>query len=552
MKISITNFRRIKSAEIDGSKKITLIAGRNGEGKTSSLQAIAAALAGVVIPIDKLKKNESGCLINTGASFSQVSVETPIGSATVKYPENSRATEGAPVQVSDIAAGIRSFVDLDDAKRIQYITGLMKCEPRREDLVETLEKIGVSIEVIDRIWQTVQAQGWDGAHKAGKEQGSKLKGAWEEITGDRYGEKKAETWIPREWESDLQTATAETLNAAVASERQWLEAAIADAALGAAELERLRTAAEAVPKLQQEISDLTETRTTLAGNESAISKSLGLLPPATQPTTCDCPHCKKPVSIVAGKLIAPTILPAEELAERAQVIADTNAQLIRVREEITRINTDISQKQITLQAAQKAAEQLKNYKPAASTSGDHKGVEDCRTRVKRAEDRLAAWTKWQQAAAKHRGIVKNQAVIDALAPDGLRLRLLKNALSEINKQLAAIAATTGWETVEIEQDMSISYGDYQYMLHSQSKQYRIRISLQLALSILDGSQVVLVDGADILDGPGRNGLFKALHSFPGSAIVGVTISKKDDVPPIDKMNGIAYWVENGIAEKIRG
>lgn len=552
MKISISNFRKIRTAELDASKKITLIAGRNGEGKTSTLQAIAAALAGTVIPIDSLKKNQSAQLINTGSAFAQVSCETPIGSASVKYPENSRSTDGVPPPVSDIAAEVRSFVDMTPAERVQYITGLMRCEPRREDLAECLGIIGINAETIDRIWQTIQSQGWDGAHKAAKESGSKLKGAWEEISGDRYGDKKAETWIPREWESDLQTLTEQQLREAVTVETQWLEAAISDAAVDAAELERLRKAADAVPGLQDSVTEYSETLSGLRKNHQDISAALEKLPAAVQPKTHACPHCNQPVAINGDTLSKPTLLTEDELQGRAAAIKSAQESLTGLQAEIARQSIELGQKQATLQAAQRAAKQLAEYKPSSASTGEHKGVEDCRARVKRARDRLAAWTKWQQAAAKHRAIVKNQSIINELAPDGLRQRLLKTALDEINKTLAGIAAATGWEPCEIEQDMSISLGDYQYILHSQSKQYRIRVSLQLAFSGIDGSQIVLIDGADILDGPGRNGLFRALSKSERSAIVGMTFSKQEDVPAIEKLDGAAYWVENGTAAKIRG
>jgi hypothetical protein len=32
----------------------------------------------------------------------------------------------------------------------------------------------------------------------------------------------------------------------------------------------------------------------------------------------------------------------------------------------------------------------------------------------------------------------------------------------------------------------------------------------------------------------------------------MTISKQDAIPAIDKIGGIAYWIENGTAQKIRG
>jgi hypothetical protein len=98
--------------------------------------------------------------------------------------------------------------------------------------------------------------------------------------------------------------------------------------------------------------------------------------------------------------------------------------------------------------------------------------------------------------------------------------------------------------------MSISYGDYQYILLSKSTQYRVRISLQAAFTMLDGSQILLIDGADILDSAGRNGLFKMLTGLQSMAVVAMTIDKQEKIPAIEKLGGCAYWIENGTAVKI--
>lgn len=559
MKLSISNFRRISSASISPAG-ITLLAGPNGSGKTSILQAIAAVTTGAVIPMDELKKNESGFLIHTGTGRGEIQMDSLTGTATVVYPAAIRATDGAPLEITRMAAGLDSFIDLSAQERVQYINQLMHSEPGKQEVEDILAKIGIQPAIIARLWQTIDAQGWDAAHKQAKESGSKLKGGWEEITGDRYGSEKAATWLPVEWETDLEAATEATLTAELAHERQWLEAAISDNAVNAAEIARLQKATENLPKLTEEYNDIKTQLDALFNNENDLRHALRDIPAATQQATVPCPHCKQPVIISGNKLLKPGTVSANDAAEQAEKIKSTEESLAAVKQEIVRVNTELGHKKAAVDAANKAAGMLAGLQagtknPAATAAPTaHGSVDDCRARVKRAENRLAAWAKRQNAASKHEAISKNQQIIDILAPSGLRQQRLKESLAIINTKLASIAAATGWLPVEIEDDMSISYGDYQYILLSKSTQYRVRVSLQAAFTMLDGSQILLIDGADILDSAGRNGLFKmltGLQSMAIMAIVAMTIDKQDKIPAIEKLGGCAYWIENGTATKAR-
>ena len=81
------------------------------------------------------------------------------------------------------------------------------------------------------MWQIIEAQGWDGAAKQAKEKGANLKGMWEQITGDRYGSKKAENYIPENWMPDLDGASDESLQADLTDARGVLEGCIASEAV---------------------------------------------------------------------------------------------------------------------------------------------------------------------------------------------------------------------------------------------------------------------------------------------------------------------------------
>jgi ABC-type molybdenum transport system ATPase subunit/photorepair protein PhrA len=93
-----------------------------------------------------------------------------------------------------------------------------------------------------------------------------------------------------------------------------------------------------------------------------------------------------------------------------------------------------------------------------------------------------------------------------------------------------------------------------YKLLSKSEQWRARVVMQIACSIIDSSSVVLIDEADILDGDNRMGLFKMLVHVTKknalTAIVAMTAASVDKIPGVSKIGGVAYWIENGEAKLV--
>jgi len=105
-----------------------------------------------------------------------------------------------------------------------------------------------------------------------------------------------------------------------------------------------------------------------------------------------------------------------------------------------------------------------------------------------------------------------------------------------------------FKRVTVDDTMDIRYGGRAYMFLSASEQYRVRAILQLCIATLDGSQMVIFDGADILDNAGRNGLLSLLVSSNIHAIVAMTFNKPESVPDLSGV-GKAYWIEKGICSE---
>jgi hypothetical protein len=547
MKITISNLRGIPSATIETAPP-TLIAGANFAGKTSLLRFIRAAITNTPVPIDGIRKTEGMVFVDEGRESGTITVEDKRGTTTVTYPSMERTVEGAGIEISKYAAGTISLIDSTAKERSDTICKLLKSEPSEADLTAAFSGLNVPEKYAGRLWGTICTQGWDAAWSQAKEKGIKLKGQWEGYTSERYGSEKALEWLPKDWMPDLNDTTELPLRDAIQQEREWLEAAISSNAVSAVEIERLTSVAADIGKLKTEAKTESDTIAGLIKNETDLIEAERKIPSCLQPVTVSCPHCKKPVMIENGKLIIPKAGIDAEIKKRKESLAKCIDSLRSVRAILeTHRNTaaDIAQKLHAAEDAQNRLVEIKN-KPVPKTGMGNK-VDDCRARLARAEARLSDFQLRDKCRGIAEAIAYNKNIIDVLSPTGLRLEKLQSALDRLNKTLLDLSAAAGWKTVAINGNLTITYGDEMFILKSESEKYRARVTLQVAMAMWDKSEYVIIDSADILDNTGRNGLFKMLLASGRCGIVAMTINKRENIPPVEKVGGVAYWIEKGIA-----
>jgi hypothetical protein len=589
MKISISNFRKVSRVDIE-TGPLTIIAGANAQGKTSLLQGIAAAMTGNTIPIDGLNKTHAGRLVHSGAAAGEIIIDNAVGEIKLTYPEVQRETVGAPPEISEYAAGLRSLLDLPLKQRPEVISDILKTAPTETELETEILQAMLSPEQIElyratagqdpekmlielgtrgagvrdaqriigvaksfgRLWATIQAQGWDAAHDQAQKNGARFKGQWEATAGESYGAKKAETWMPLEWDADIASATLDQLTRELVQEKEWLEAAISDQAISDTEIARLTECAGHADHLAADKKNIEESLKGLFTNEAQISAGLRLLPPATQPKTCACPYCKKPVMIAGNELRIPAILTQEEIDARALRISESESALKKVKDEIGLQNAELGRLNAEIKQSESAKIQLaKLTKKTKSGPGTDRGIDDCRARVARAEGRLKAFNQKIAADQLHESVSQNQIIVDILAPNGIRQRNLKSKIGELNSHLTNLCKLAGWGIVEVKSDMSITHSGAPYMLSSRAEMHCVRWTLQVAISMLDKSTMIIIDDVDVLLAPWRNGLVKILIAAKIPAIIGIAIQKQEECPDISRIGGRVYWIENGISEEIK-
>lgn len=541
MKLTIENYRGIKSAalNLDG---IVLVGAPNAAGKSAIAQATGAVLAGQPIPIPGVLKTLAGMLVRMGASSGFAQLETGEGAARVEWPRAVLKTKGTLPHVSPVAAGLESLTTAEPKRRAEMLIELLNAQPTLDDLRAHLARDGISEETAARIWETIEKHGWDGAHALAKETGARLKGQWEAVTGERYGTKKAEAYTPRDWEPELAAESEESLAAKLTDARDTLDGMIAVAAIDDAERERLQRLADELPERQAAVKAAEEALRQAQADYAAKAKALQALRDPNAQAIHECPHCKGALSIAGGKIVA------------GSPISDDEASAWKAAEEAVAAAQSVGVgARNALNAAQAAARESEEAgKRLAALQGGNatqEQVERARQAVQLAQTRFDAFKAKTRADKLHESIIQNAAIVAALDTAGVRQEKLFASIDSFAREsLEPLAHVAAWGRVEIASDMSLSYDGRVWTLLSESERFRVRVLLQVAAALRDGSRALVIDAADILDRAGRNGLIKLLRHADLPALVCMTLPTPNEAPDLQAAGiGESFWIRDGVA-----
>lgn len=547
MKAIIENFMGCRSAEIK-AEKIALIIGMNAQGKTSSLLPVSLALSGHSVP-PKMTKTNAGMLVHSGYATARVIVEADGSMTEINWPKCEVRSVGTnPPKSSEFASGLRDFISLDDKEKIEILRSILKCEPTEAETTELLVSQGIEKNVAALVWQNIDRDGWDASMERAREKGKSFKSQWDYLTGEHYGEKKAASWFPDGWESDLQTMSRETLEAAVTSMRAELEYKIANQALDEDELRRLEEEASKEVDLASEMERLSAELEKAEKDLAAVGDRLAKIP--NIPTTgLPCPHCGKSILLDRGRLVsAETGISDEQKSKIEQARLDANNEHSFQVKRVSELRTSYVTVQASLKASQKAKADL-DKKSEAVVSPDE--IDRFREEERKAECRLSAFIKYTEALRLHQNVTQNQMIIDALSPSGLRRKALERGLDAFNDALSSICRKAGWADVCIQGDMTVLFNGRPYVLCSASEKMRASFTIQTAIAEYDGSDAVVIDATDILDPKGRGGMLRVLANAPFASFVGMMVPDKDKVPSLsNKKIGHVYWLDQGKCEEV--
>lgn len=546
MRLKIGNFVGVGSADLDLSR-IALVAGPNAAGKSSVALAAGAALTGEPIPLDGIPKGSAGVLVHGGTPAGYITLTSDGGERQLRYPGLQVLTSGTPPAASRFAVGRERLADRKPKDVAATIGELLKAAPTRDEIVAAALKLGLSAAHAAKLATRVQELGWDAAHEAARETGQGLKAKWATVAGEQWGSAKGAAWLPKGWAPGLEASSKEALDAAVTEAREGLEAAIAVSAVSDAERERLQALASGRQEISAQLDQASSAAAALRARVEKAAADLRAMPrPADQEHTTPCPHCSEAVVIRGGALSKPAVMDPEANRAKASARASATAALAAMEAELRALDQRAAQARADLFRATEAETALERL-PAAG-GGPAKDVNRARQEVDRASELRWAFTAKSAADGHHAAILLNLQVQAMLSPDGLRLTKLSGALAGFNAALARWSQAASWSTVELGQDMVPTYGGRSVLL-SASERWRRDVILQIAIADLDGSAALVIDAADVLNRPERNGLMRLLVAWGRPALVCMTMAARDAVP---YRPGIAasYWLEDGIAQQI--
>jgi len=254
------------------------------------------------------------------------------------------------------------------------------------------------------------------------------------------------------------------------------------------------------------------------------------------------------LTIVDGKIVPHNNVTIPDRSKAVKKYNDYQADM-KAAEDAYNTAADAADKAVKrLDECRDAAKKLDELRNA--TPSDSRQPEEIQADIDMAEDAISMINAVNQADDIHRKIVNNEAIQAVLAPDGLRRGILTKGMKDLTDGLASITGCCGWRHVYFDEDMGIYYGGRPYSLCSESERFRARVTLQLFSAVKDGSRYVIIDGADILDRPGRNALARAVIDTGIPTMVCLSLASVEEAPPVSKVNGIAYWIENGEAVMI--
>lgn len=527
MRIAIHDFRGI--ADLDANLEgMLLLVGPNGAGKSSVCTAIAACLTGNLTPFEGVTKTKAALLVRDGGSTASATITGPDGGASVIWPACERAEKGRAPWASPVAAGLVNPLAMAPKERAAWLIDLIGALPGADDTVHALIEVGAPSAEAAALWTDIEARGWDAAHAEVKEQGAKLKGQWERVTGARYGSAKAAAWRPDGWRSGLDALGIAELQSAAEAAHAEFDRIRRESLIGEGERRRLE---EAVIARRRALSERDHAKGhSLAGARAlqAAQEARTALGPIA--AALECPCCQAKLVMVKGALAKapekPTDATALAAADRAVGDAAVDAQ--RKQEHYQRLLREI---EAGAEADEKLAAMGEVADPAAVA------------RIKAAADEtgthLLMKRRAVEAADLHERIARQIEVVKLLAEDGLRQQALTAALAGLAAELLEVTRAAGWRPVTVDADMSVAYGGRPVSLCSAGEQYRARCALQLVAARRNGSALVILDGADILDREGRNGLMRAVKGLP--AVIGMTM-RREDVPAPLLASGRAVWI----------
>ncbi len=521
-KLEITNFQGLRHAALDVSAPVLLVAGHNGAGKSSLLDAIAMAFNGQ--PRRVSLKKDMAQLVTEGAKKGEARVEwldaayeVQVCGVALPTGKGSALTD-SPFLPYVLDAGL--FASLDAKERRRVLFDLSGASASPAEVGRRVEAKGLNPALFEKVKPLLRS-GFPAAVEQAKAYASEARGTWKAITGENYGSEKAVDWAPEL----VATVVTDDQVAEAGKNLQLLEDDLAEAqqALGASKQARQAAdgRAQRIAKLRELVDLEPRRRNKLTADEqnqdewsekvmAAELASAGSVP--HQPLTC--PHCQGAVDLQAGTLVVHQ--PPEQIAD-----AEAARRLPEYREYLASAQRAVANSQRDLDECLAAAEQIKALEAESADAPSAEAIANgeqainelrqtrdaSRAKLVALQEALEAATQREASIAKaqaaHQDVVAWTGMVDALSPTGIPAEILADAIGPVNDTLKRLAGIAGWSPVQISADIDVTFGGRLYGLLSESERWRCDATIALAIATISGLRLALLDRFDVLDVPAR-------------------------------------------------
>lgn len=551
--ISATNFlsHRALSLELAPTTRVLMIAGPNGAGKTAIGQAVRLALTGD--PVRGLdQKNQLSSLIRQGEGAGNVSVTLVDPAAgvdqggeyvySVSLKSGNRTTkavgEDTPPVIPALALDPAEFLRLDTKARQKEMFRLAGVKMSLDAITKSLIDKGHTPERVDRACKYLRL-GFEAAAKEAREAATEARGAWKALTGETYGEVKAQDWRAPVPEKVVEGSLDDVRKA-----RDTAKTAVETAQAKLSTLTAAEEATRGVDKLREALAalDANKARVTIVEREAteAAEEADRLAHKASYKggVTEPCPACGVALCRDGnGRLIESTEVPhsmaemtaAKEAHEAAKTKArDANNRLATARQAVadgTAAKTALANiPERPTDEALDAAKRAYNVAQAQLSVAES----DLTLAENNARAAAEAGERSLQAKRHHQDVAAYVSLADAI--EAMPGEYLSSVVGKVNGLMGEFAAAFGVPVV-VGNDMAPMYGTIPYALASESQQWRICAALGYAICVLSGIGILMLDRFDVLEPKARGPVLKFLAGQDkAQVILMATLKEKPNLP----------------------
>ncbi len=561
-RLSIHNYIATREIELKLQTPITLICGSNEAGKSSICEGIKHAFTGQSTRVS-LKKDLK-FLVNDDKKDN-------IGYALIEYDGGKQACVTLPNGAHEIKEQFHSalpyvldpelFSSLSEDDRRRFVLGLSPESNSTDSVKEKLLKNGCEAVKVDEIIPFLTS-GFDAAHKEALNKSREAKSAWRVISGENYGEKKAAEWIAAKTEID--PLLAEESRNLLAELDQEIEETASAIGTSQAELNGAKAKNSEIVRLQESADKVKRITEKLAKDRQELAAWMVKLDDAKfhagqiGGAECVCPECDANLIFQSGVLEksgefkrdeekASRVFEYQKTVEMFQRAVANGERDLRDSEfaaaklsELEKANTDVST------VDEDSIKQL--HEKIVQLKSNRKSVQDNLNKITDAiRQNKEAESKTTKAKEFHEAVKSWDFIAGLLAPEGIPSERLNDGLNQINNRLKISSIATGWGTVIITNDMTITCNTRPFNLLSVSAKWRVNAMIAEAISHVTGLNLLILDGFDVLSLQGRGQLIKWVNALAVNQEIDtlIMLATLKALPTGLPSSISCHWIENG-------